>query len=84
LKTRWNELKGTLFTKSIIEGKMNDHIAFLNENGTIDRNYQRWDVLGKQLSFNSFVGDTYDDEVNYVKNWITDRINWMDSQIQGF
>jgi hypothetical protein len=63
---------------------MNQHIAFLNEAGSINRNYQRWQVLGVPLSFNSYVGQTYDDEVGYVKNWISDRIAWMDSQIQGF
>jgi hypothetical protein len=84
VKTRWTELKSTVFNKTNIESKMDTHISFLNENGTIERNYKRWDVLGTQLSFNSFVGATYEDEVDYVKNWITDRINWMDSQVQGF
>jgi hypothetical protein len=84
IKTRWNELKGSTFSQNNIESKMNQHIAFLNEAGSIDRNYQRWEVLGVPLSFNSYVGETYDDEVNYVKNWISDRIAWMDSQIQGF
>lgn len=84
VKTRWTALRSTVFTQANIESKMDAHISFLNENGAIDRNYKKWDVLGTQLSFNSFVGATYDEEVDYVKNWITNRISWMDSQIQGF
>lgn len=84
IKTRWNELKGTVFSQSHIESKLNEHIAFLDEAGSIDRNYKKWQVLGVPLSFNSFVGQTYDDEVDYVKGWIANRIAWMDSQIQGF
>lgn len=46
------------------------------------RNFQRWDVLGRYVWPNNYIGQSHTDEVNYLKRWLRDRINWMDSQIQ--
>lgn len=84
IKSRWNELKGTVFNTSLIHNKIDEYVTYLNENGAIDRNYEKWPVIGEQLPFNSFVGNSYQEEVDYVKQWITDRMNWMDSEIQAW
>lgn len=45
------------------------------------RNFQRWPVMGQKLWPNYFVGKTYEEEVNYLKGWITNRLNWMDASM---
>ena len=60
------------------------YIEELEAGDAIHRNYEKWDVLGEELFFNSFVGVTYEDEINYLKQWISDRILWMDTQIQDY
>lgn len=66
-------------------GNMNSLIdgwkGYLEENGAIERNYDRWPVMGEQLPFNSYVGQSYSDEVEYVKNWLSARHQWMSSEI---
>ncbi|WP_044129428.1 CotH kinase family protein [Rudanella lutea] len=42
------------------------------------RNFTRWPVIGTQLWPNDFVGKTYEDEVNYLKDWVTKRLAWLD------
>lgn len=84
VKTRWNSLKSGLLNSNRINSMIDTHVQLLDENGALGRNYDKWRVIGVPLPFNSFVGATYEEEIQYVKTWITDRISWMDSQIQGF
>ncbi|TAE31667.1 MAG: T9SS C-terminal target domain-containing protein [Cytophagales bacterium] len=43
------------------------------------RNFQRWPIIGKTDLWPVFyTGRTYDDEVNYFKDWIRKRLDWMD------
>jgi hypothetical protein len=46
------------------------------------RNFKTWNVLGTYVWPNNYVGGTYQNELNYLKTWLRDRIKWMDSQIQ--
>lgn len=32
---------------------------------------------------NKYIGATYSDEVNFVKQWISDRLAWMDDNMIG-
>ena len=84
VKARWNSLKSTVLNASNLNGKIDAWIAELEQNGAIDRNYQRWPVIGVPLPFNSVVGATFEDEITFAKNWVSARIDWMDSQIQGW
>ena len=63
---------------------MDAQISLLNSTGTKERNFQKWQILGVAVPFNGFVGKTYDDEINYMKDWIDKRLVWMDSQISSF
>jgi hypothetical protein len=47
------------------------------------RNYNRWPILGVYVWPNNYVGNTYQEEINYMKNWILDRTAWMDANMFG-
>jgi hypothetical protein len=32
---------------------------------------------------NAYVGQTYSDEIDYLKNWITNHFNWMDEELSS-
>ena len=77
---RWNELKD--------EGTFTDLIAAVDTQSVLlaeaqKRNFERWSVLDKVLPFNppKYTYDTYEEEVAYLKDWLTDRITWMDANI---
>jgi len=77
--TRWRELRKGPFSTDSIMSYIDNTIFFLGD--AVDRNFQRWPVIGKYVWPNYFVGDTYEEEVDYLKDWITRRVNWMDANI---
>jgi hypothetical protein len=47
------------------------------------RNYTKWPILGVYVWPNNFVGDTFQEEIDYLKEWITGRLTWMDNNMFG-
>jgi hypothetical protein len=79
LKFRWEELRNDEFSNESIHEYI-DSCAYVIESAQ-QRNFQRFNILGTYVWPNFYVGDTYTSEVNFLKNWIDDRLAWMDSQI---
>ena len=77
--------------KMLREGPLSDQAAMhtvdslvaVLDGGPRTRNFQRWPVLGVWLWPNNFVGNTYTEEVNYLKNWFISRLHWMDNNVKG-
>src|SRR5665648_1020473 len=44
------------------------------------RNYQRWPILGQYVWPNYYVGNSYVSEITWMKNWITNRLAFLDQQ----
>lgn len=79
LSSRWNLLRqGSLHTDSIMDN-LSDTVGYLGD--AIGRNFEKWPVLGVYVWPNYFVGATFDQELNYLKTWINDRLEWMDANI---
>lgn len=47
------------------------------------RNYNTFNSLGIWVWPNAFVGSTYEQEVNYLKNFISSRLLWLDANLPG-
>jgi len=47
------------------------------------RNYTKWPILGTYVWPNNFIGLTYQEEINYMKDWILGRLTWMDNNMFG-
>ena len=45
------------------------------------RNFQRWPLLGQYVWPNSYVGQTFQQEVDWLKDWVNKRLNWLDVNI---
>lgn len=80
LKRRWNEMKVEYLNTTYLN-KFIDSCAYVVRDAQV-RNFQKWDVLGRHVWPNNYVGGSYSNEINYLKTWLRNRINWMDSQIQ--
>jgi len=79
LKRRWEELRKGPFDLDNIFGFV-DSVAVLLSNAQAN-NFYRYPVLGSYLWPNYFVGDTYEEEIDFLKEWITKRVQWMDAEI---
>ncbi len=81
LKTRWNELRATVWSNENLLGKIDSLVALL-DGGAQQRNFQKWDILSTYIWPNNIVANNYEGEIDYLKNFLTGRIAWMDLVIQ--
>jgi hypothetical protein len=78
---RWQSVKSNLINTQIIYGYIDSLTTLLNESKT--RNFEKWPILGVWVWPNYYVGQTYQQEISYLKNWIAFRLNWMDNNMIG-
>lgn len=78
---RWTSLRSGAFRSEQIHARIDSISALLGE-GQI-RNFDAWKVLGKYVWPNSYVGNSFADEVTYLKRWIDQRLAWMDANMPG-
>jgi hypothetical protein len=84
LKERWQILRSNILSNSSITVKIDSYLEYLNDNKVINQNFYRWSILGQYVWPNYFVGATHESEIDYLKYWISLRLNWMDGQINNF
>lgn len=81
LYCRWDELRADRLSGSVLT-RMVDSLTFAMGDA-IQRNFERWPILGTYQWPNSYVGQTYADEEDYLRNWINNRLSWIDGQWGG-
>ena len=79
---RWKALRNGPLSDQAAIATVDSLVAVL-DGGPRARNFQRWPVLGIWLWPNNFVGNTYPEEVNYLKDWFLDRLHWMDANVMS-
>lgn len=79
---RWNELReGPLHQDSLFNWI--DSYVFSLTN-PLERNFETWDFIGEQIWIEpDNFPDTYEGEIEYLKNWMTERLTWMDDNMPG-
>ena len=81
--SRWKVMKQTVFSPDRIDKWMDSTAAILQP--ITVRNFSRWTgVLGTKVWPNYYVGSTYQQEVNWMKTWIRQRIDWLDGQFATY
>jgi hypothetical protein len=79
---RWTELRATKWKESTIHTYI-DSVANALNAGPQQRNFSAWNVLNKYVWPNYYVGSTFSAEVNWIKDWISQRLVWLDLHIQN-
>lgn len=83
LKSRWTTLRGGVFSEATIAAKIEGYRAQLEAAGAIDKNFDKWNILGSYVWPNNYVGSSHNDDLGYFENWITARLSWLDNAIAG-
>lgn len=83
LQLRWNSLRSDILVTEKILSRVEELKSELENKNAINRNFGKWLILGKYIWPNAFVGDSYTSEVNYLKDWISERLSWMDQAINS-
>jgi len=78
---RWFLFRSQPFATSRLLQEIDSAADFLNE--AQQRNFARWPVLGTYVWPNPdgyATRNTYQKEVDWMKNWLQTRLNWIDAQ----
>lgn len=78
---RWDILKQDLYNEDHMHHLMDSSIQVMDL--SIGPNFERWPVLGEWVWPNYFVAETYEEEIAFVQDWISDRLQWMDQEWGG-
>lgn len=81
LAKRWNELKQNIFNLSGILNYINQTVLEINQ--ARFRNFICWPIIGVYQWPEYFVGQSYEEEVLYLKGWIVRRYNWIDANLSA-
>lgn len=79
VRERWQQLRQNQWTNSNISNFVNQNVALLGESQV--RNFQRWPLLGEWIWPNYYWGNTYQEEIDWFKNWTEQRLSWLDANI---
>ena len=82
LVTSWKDYRSTILSDSRVNYVI-DSLTTLLADAQV-RNFNAWPVLNQYIWANNYVGGTYGNEINYLRNWIFERMAWMDSKLDGF
>lgn len=77
---RWTALRSNQFQTSKMHTYIDSVATVLNVESQ-QRNFQKWPVLGQYVWPNYYVGNTFQSEVTWLKNWVTARMNWLDANM---
>ena len=81
LKYRWEELRENVISKYTINNFIDSCQNLLTD--AQKRNFEKFDVLKSYVWPNKFIGGSYQKEVGYLKEWVSNRIDWLDTQIKA-
>lgn len=74
--TRYAELRKTVFSINNLQKRYEQYYDLLVRSGAAERETMKWsmdsDILGEVIDFDS--------EIDYIKNWITQRIIYLDKK----
>lgn len=80
VRDRWNELKNQGF-KSHILHKLDQRINEIEASQR--KNFERWDILDKVVYNEIGTRGTYQNEANYLREFIEHRFEWLDVEFNG-
>lgn len=83
LKERWTLYRETDYSDEHIEQTIDSLTTLLNGKGAQERNSQAWPRWGRYVWPNKYIATSYADEISYLKNWIKQRLIFMDKMLLG-
>jgi hypothetical protein len=78
VRQRWAQLKSAGMLGDMF-GRIDARAYWLSD---VQRaNFERWDILDTQFSSSRVVTGSYQGEVDAMKDWLQERIEWMDARL---
>jgi hypothetical protein len=81
VKSRWQALRLNVLSDEHSEAKINDISLLLEKSKSVPENFSVWGTLGEYVWPNAFIGESHQQEVDYLKTWLQSRVSWLDNNI---
>jgi hypothetical protein len=81
VRCRWLELRSTVLDTTYLFHYI-DSLYLVLEEPSI-RHFQKWPILGTYVWPNNFIGNTFEEEIEFLKSWTLARLTWMDENMFG-
>ncbi len=82
VRSRWLEMRETIWSDAVLSAQIE---GLRNELGVAaSRNFETFPIQGEYVWPNPFFGNNYNEDVDYLKEWLIDRIDWLDGQFANF
>ena len=75
-KKRYQELRQDILSNENIDNYVNE--LYNQISISVENNFERWNIIGQDVWPNKFNFESYEEEVNYLKNWTIKRLEWLD------
>lgn len=80
LHERWAQYRQNNLREERLMAVIDSLATVLTAHGAMQRDSQAWPRWGKYVWPNYYISSDFDDEIGFLKQWLRDRISWMDSQ----
>lgn len=80
-KDRWTQLRNTTLSTTAVQKMVTDKSNFLTTTNGVKNNFTKWNILNLPVPFADIVYGTYDKEVEFMTNWLSQRLTWIDEQV---
>jgi hypothetical protein len=80
-KDRWNYIKNNNYFDAFFQ-RIDNTAELIGKSQKM--NFEKWDILGVYVwpnAGNVWERTTYQSEIDYLKEWLSLRIEWMDREI---
>jgi hypothetical protein len=80
-RCRYNYFRSNILSDSSVNAIIDQTVLKLGP--AAERNHYIWKTIGRYVWPNYFVGETYAEDIDYLKSWVRLRLEWMDANLQG-
>lgn len=90
LKAAWRKYRQENYSDEHIFHVLDSLSSTLSAVNAVERNAMSWQVFYDDASSiktpnyiwpNKYISSTYDDEINYLRDWLEERLKWLDSHL---
>jgi hypothetical protein len=82
IKNRWYSIRENQFSNESIYSIIDSLSLVLDE--PQQRNFKKWEIIGRDILPNYYVGESYEDEIRFLRTWTSNRLQWLDDKLYSW
>ncbi|MFC2132856.1 CotH kinase family protein, partial [Bacteroidota bacterium] len=79
LRVRWDEMRQNVLHTDTILSFIDRTVDYIDLSQK--KNFGIWPILDEYIWPNSYVGGSYENEIHFLKNWLSERLIWLDENL---